>query len=153
MYIGLDVHKRLCYGTVTDDQGRIVRSGKFSSNPEGLKEFMDGLEKAQVAMEVGYCWQPLYNGLLDAGHDVRLANPQKVKAIAEAKVKTDNHNEPYISISSPSPSLSFNLSLSRGWHTTIRGSTPSSTIRPYEAHPYSSFGDGPQSVFQGDNSS
>jgi len=50
MHIGLDVHKRLCYGTVTDDQGRIVRSGKFSSNPEGLRKFMDGLEKAQVAM-------------------------------------------------------------------------------------------------------
>jgi len=33
--------------------------------------------------------QPLYDQLLDAGHDVRLAHPQKVKAVAEAKIKTD----------------------------------------------------------------
>ena len=85
MYVGLDVHKRTCYGTATDDEGRIVKSGKFSSNPEGLNSFMDGLDEAQVAMEAGYCWQPLYDDLKEAGYDVRLAHPQKVKAIAEAK--------------------------------------------------------------------
>jgi transposase len=50
---------------------------------------MEGLDDAQVAMESRYCWQPLYDGLLGAGHDVRLAHPQKVKSIAEAKIKTD----------------------------------------------------------------
>jgi len=89
MYVGLDVHKRVCYGTATDDEGHIVKSGKFSSDPEGLNGFMDGLDEAQVAMEAGYCWQPLYDQLEEAGYDVRLAHPQKVKAIAEAKVKTD----------------------------------------------------------------
>jgi transposase len=85
----LDVHKRTCYGTVTDDEGHIVKSGRFSSDSEGISEFMEGLEEAQIAMEAGYCWQPIYDRLVDAGHDVRLAHPQKVKAIAEAKVKTD----------------------------------------------------------------
>jgi transposase len=85
----LDVHKRTCYGTVTDDEGHIVKSGRFSSDSEGISEFMEGLEEAQIVMEAGYCWQPIYDSLVDAGHDVRLAHPQKVKAIAEAKVKTD----------------------------------------------------------------
>jgi len=89
MYVGLDVHRRVCYGTVTDGDGRVLKRGRFSSDPEGLREFMDGFEGAIIAMEAGYCWQPLYDGLLEAGHDVRLAHPQKVKAIAEAKVKTD----------------------------------------------------------------
>ena len=89
MYVGLDVHKRVCYGTATDDEGHTVKSGKFSSNPEGLNSFMDGLDEAQVAMEAGYCWQPIYDHLEEAGYDVRLAHPLKVKAIAEAKIKTD----------------------------------------------------------------
>lgn len=89
MYVGLDVHKRVCYGTVMDGEGRVVKRGRFSNDPEGLEEFMEGIGEALVALEAGYCWQPLYDGLEEAGHDVRLAHPQKVKAIAEAKVKTD----------------------------------------------------------------
>ena len=89
MYVGLDVHRRMCYGTVTDGEGRVLRRGRFSSDPEGLKGFMEDMDEAMIAMEAGYCCQPLYDCLLDAGHDVRLAHPLKVKAIAEAKVKTD----------------------------------------------------------------
>lgn len=89
MYVGLNVHKRMCYGTVTDDEGRIVRSGRFSSNHEGLKTFMEGVDEAQVTMEAEYCWQSLYDDLSEAGYDIRLCYPQRVKAIAEAKVKTD----------------------------------------------------------------
>ena len=89
MYVGLDVHKRVCYGTVMDGEGLVVKRGRFSNDPEGLEEFMEGVEEALVAMEAGYCWQPLYYGLEEAGYDVRLAHPQKVKAIAQAKVKTD----------------------------------------------------------------
>ena len=44
---------------------------------------------ATVAMEAGYCWQPLYDRLEETGYDVMLAHPLKVKAIAQAKVKTD----------------------------------------------------------------
>ena len=87
MYVGLDVHKRVCYGTMMDEEGRVVKQDQFSNDPEGLKEFMDGVDEAMVAMEAGYCWQPLYDDLEEAGYDVRLAHPQKVKAIAEAKVK------------------------------------------------------------------
>ena len=89
MYIGLDVHKRVCYGTVMDEKGQIVKRGKFSNDPQGLEEFMEGVDEALVAMEAGYCWQPLYDRLEETGHDVRLAHPLKVKAIAQAKVKTD----------------------------------------------------------------
>ena len=88
-YIGLDVHKRVCYGTVMDEKGQIVKRGKFSNDPQGLEEFMEGIDEALVAMEAGYCWQPLYDRLEETGHDVRLAHPLKVKAIAQAKVKTD----------------------------------------------------------------
>ena len=89
MYVGLDVHKRACYGTITDQEGTIYKQGKFASSPEGLKAFMEGVDEAKIAMEAGYCWQPLYDALKEKGYDVRLAHPKRVKAIAEAKVKTD----------------------------------------------------------------
>ena len=89
MYVGLDVHKRACYGTITDQDGNILKRGKFSSSPEGFRAFMEGVDEARIAMEAGYCWQPLYDALKEEGYDVRLAHPKRVKAIAEAKVKTD----------------------------------------------------------------
>lgn len=63
MYVGLDVHKRVCYEIVMDDKGLLVKRGKFSNDPEGLEEFIDGLDEALVAMEAGYCWQSLYDAL------------------------------------------------------------------------------------------
>lgn len=89
MYVGLDVHKNVCYGTVMDEKGKVAKQTKFTNDPEGVEAFMEGLDEAQVAMEAGYCWQPIYDALEEAGHDVRLAHPLKVKAIAQAKVKTD----------------------------------------------------------------
>jgi len=85
-------HKRICYGTLTDANGHIIRRGRFSSEPQGLNTFMEGVEEAKIAMEAGYCWQPIYDALKEKGYDVRLAHPKKVKAFAKAKAKTDNIN-------------------------------------------------------------
>lgn len=91
MYVGLDVHKLVCYGTVMTHDGEVVKRARFSNDPEGLEEFMEGLHETQVAMEAGYCWQPLYGWLEEAGHDVRLAHPKEVKALAKKKTdKTDS---------------------------------------------------------------
>ena len=89
MIVGLDVHKKVCYGAVMDEKGKVAKQAKFTNDPEGVEAFMEGLTEAQVAMEAGYCWQPIYDALEDSGHDVRLAHPKEVKAIAKARVKTD----------------------------------------------------------------
>ena len=89
MYVGLDVHKRVCHGTVMDEEGRVLKRERFNNDPGSLKSFMKDIGEAKVVMESGYCWQPIYDRLEEAGYDVRLAHPLKVKAIAEAKIKTD----------------------------------------------------------------
>src|SRR4030042_1573149 len=33
MYVGLDVHKKVCYGTLTDQDGQILKHGRFSNTP------------------------------------------------------------------------------------------------------------------------
>lgn len=78
MYVGLDVHKRVCYGTVMDEKGKIVKQAKFTNDLKALDEFMEDLDEALVAMEAGYCWQSLYDRLEETGYDVRLAHPLKV---------------------------------------------------------------------------
>lgn len=65
-YVGLDVHRRVCYGTMMNEEGPVVKQDRFSNDPEGLEEFMDGVEEALVAMEAGYCGQPLHDGLEEA---------------------------------------------------------------------------------------
>ena len=82
MYVVLDVHKHVCCGTVMDEKGKAVKQAKFTNAPEGLEEFMEDIDMAQVAMEAGYCWQPLYDRLEETGYDVTLAHPLKVKTIA-----------------------------------------------------------------------
>jgi len=72
-----------------DEEGHILSRGKIDNDPQSLKTFLDGVDHATIAMEAGYCWQPLYDALTEAGHTVKLAHPQRVKAIAEAKVNTD----------------------------------------------------------------
>ena len=91
MYVGLDVHKKICYGTVMDENGAVVKQAKFDNDHEALDGFMEDLHEARVVMEAGYCWQPLYDRLEEAGHDVRLAHPKKVKALTKKKTdKTDS---------------------------------------------------------------
>jgi transposase len=89
MYVGLDVHKKVCYGTLMSEGGEIVREGKFSKDPRCLEEFMENIDEATVVMEAGYCWQPVYEWLEKGGYGVKLAHPLKTKAIVKAKVKTD----------------------------------------------------------------
>jgi transposase len=87
--VGLDVHKKYIDGTVLDERGRVVKRGKFDYTKEGFKEFFQGIGKAKVAMEAGYCWQPAYELLEDLEHEVSLAHPLKTRLIADVKIKTD----------------------------------------------------------------
>jgi transposase len=88
-YVGLDVHKLYIHGTVLDENGKVLKRGRFEYTRDGFEEFFDGIEDAKVAMEAGYCWQPAYELLEDMGHEVKLAHPLKTRLIAEVKIKTD----------------------------------------------------------------
>jgi hypothetical protein len=55
MYVGLDVHKRVCYGAMMNEKGDVTKQAKFTNTLEELDEFMESLPEAQVAMEPEYC--------------------------------------------------------------------------------------------------
>jgi transposase len=89
VYVGLDVHKEFCQAAVIDDSGRVLSNERFSSTRDELNEFLDRFEDAKFVLESTGIWEFIYEGIERRGFDVELAHPLKVRAIAEAKVKTD----------------------------------------------------------------
>ena len=72
MYVGLDVHKRVCYGTLMDEESNIVRWERVASDPQSLRSFLDGVEGATVAMEAGYCAREYKKWWAEQGSNLRL---------------------------------------------------------------------------------
>jgi transposase len=90
-YTGLDIHKKFIYGTVLNDQGKVINQGKFSTTEKDLDNFLGFLPNKQVSVVLESCgiWEDFYDLLLGKGYLVKLANPIRVKAIASARIKND----------------------------------------------------------------
>jgi len=94
VYVGIDVHKRFCQAAMMDDSGRILRELKFENTLEGayrlvnLAKSINPNVKAVLEPSANY-WIKLYDKLEDEGVEVKLSNPSRTKAIAEARVKMD----------------------------------------------------------------
>jgi transposase len=88
-YIGLDVHRDFC--TVAISEGGPARpAGRIASTPTALGDFAAGLgAQDRVVLEAtGNAWA-IAAILAPHAAEVVLAHPRKLRAIAEAKVKTD----------------------------------------------------------------
>src|SRR4051812_13876538 len=86
---GLDVHREFAQVAIWQD-GRVRQAGQIAATPEGLRAFADSLAPSdEVALEAT-CNTHAIARLLE-GRVARgvISNPQKTRAIAEAKVKTD----------------------------------------------------------------
>ena len=93
MYVGVDVHKRACQAAVVDEDGGLVDELRFPNTSKGIGSLIErvrGYGEFQVVMEssANY-WTRLYDRLESEGVPVKLSNPYKTRAIAEARIKTD----------------------------------------------------------------
>lgn len=90
LYVGVDAHKKRSHITVMDEKGQIVCKGDVASSRAGLEGMLGGLERPMRAvLEASYSWGPIYDLLDELTDDVVLAHPLKVRAIADARIKTD----------------------------------------------------------------
>ena len=89
LYIGLDVHKEFCQACVIDESGRALSNERFSSTSEELDRFLDRFQDAKFVLESTGIWEFIYEGIEKRGFEAVLAHPLRVRAIAEARVKTD----------------------------------------------------------------
>jgi transposase len=91
-YVGIDYHKKYSHVTAIDEEGRVIRSRRLDNRPESFQEFFGRLQgPSETVLEASRTWGVMYDLLeeIEGVESVELAHPQKVRAIAEAKIKTD----------------------------------------------------------------
>ncbi len=90
LYVGLDFHKYFSFVTVMDGQGEIVKRAKVQNRPDTLLAFFGQLEdEVTVAVEATWNWYWLQELFEDHHIPMKLVHPQRAKAIASARIKTD----------------------------------------------------------------
>lgn len=92
-YVGIDVHKQSFQAAVVDEAGSCLDEFRLRNNREGIQRLIDMARchdgfKAVVESSANY-WTKLFDVLEENRIPIKLSNPYKTKAIAEAKVKTD----------------------------------------------------------------
>ena len=89
-HIGVDYHKAYSHLVVQDSSGRTLRSGRVKNDRQALGSFLERYrDNSHAVVEATRNWMVIYDWLDDICDDVVLAHPLKVKAIADAKIKTD----------------------------------------------------------------
>ncbi len=91
-YVGVDYHKKYSHVTAIDEEGKVTRSKRLENKPEQFEEFFKRLGgPSEAVLEASRTWGVMYDLLeeLEEVESVELAHSQKVRAIAEAKIKTD----------------------------------------------------------------
>jgi len=88
--IGVDFHKMYSHMTVMDAQGQVVKAGKIANTAEAVHQFVAPYgADAQAVLEATRNWTVMHDLLEREVQAVYLAHPLKVRAIAEARIKTD----------------------------------------------------------------
>lgn len=91
-YVGVDHHKNSSYLSMMNEKGMVIKEGRISNTKVSLRNFLNGevgQDATQAVLEAGRNWTVMYDWLEEEVDRVKLAHPAKVKAIAEAKIKTD----------------------------------------------------------------
>ena len=95
IYIGIDVHKKMCVVTIKRSTKETLKTTEFPNTKDGILGFINDIqdeykEECRVVCEsTGNYWILLHDLLEDHGIDTLVAHPEKTKAIAWAKLKND----------------------------------------------------------------
>src|SRR3989338_9141350 len=89
-YIGMDIHKQFTFAVVKDEQGKEIAKEKFDNSKENFSIFLEIYypDKTKIVIESTCVWEYIYEILEAMHYDVKLANPIRTRAIAEARIKT-----------------------------------------------------------------
>ncbi|MCI0438508.1 MAG: IS110 family transposase [Chloroflexi bacterium] len=86
---GLDVHKRYTTFCVMDDAGNILKEARCANAELPLHPAFSLKGKKRATIEAGGNWYAVYDSLEPLVDELILAHPLRVRAIAAARVKTD----------------------------------------------------------------
>lgn len=92
IHLGIDHHKKYSHAVAMNDSGTICWDGQLDSTPEAFRSLKEALppdEPIQCVLEAGRNWGILYDALEELEMNPKLANPLKMRLIAETFTKTD----------------------------------------------------------------
>lgn len=94
LYSGIDLHKRHSVISTMNNKGELISQAKVKNRPNLLLQYFDKLDNSfkdnhKAVIEATFAWGWLADLLEDNKIEVMLAHPQKTKAIASARIKTD----------------------------------------------------------------
>lgn len=89
-YIGIDLHSQSSYITRMNEKGKILEQLNLHNDPDTLRGYFSRQRAdTRIAVEATGNWMYLYELIEERFPDLALAHPQKTKAIASARIKTD----------------------------------------------------------------
>jgi transposase len=91
-YVGIDHHRQYSHIPILDEKGEMVRSGRVANFRRELEKILQGTGKIKAVIEAGRSSYTMVDVLDDMGIETSVAHPRDVKAIAKAKVKTDERD-------------------------------------------------------------
>lgn len=90
IHVGVDLHQRFCYVTAVKATGEVVMHGSVVNQAESLQRLLRSLpEPAQVVVEACGFWPAFEKCVRSEAARVVMVHPQRVKAIASARLKND----------------------------------------------------------------
>jgi len=91
-YMGIDHHRQYSHITLLDEEGKVVKSGRVANLRRELEDFLLGIKGVKAVIEAGRSSYTMVDVLDDLGIGTAVVHPKEVRAIAKAKVKTDQRD-------------------------------------------------------------
>jgi transposase len=91
IHVGVDLHQRFCYMTALDASGKAMQAGAVNNQRLALQRYFRQFrgKEVQVAVEACGFWPAFREVVEPEVTRLVLVHPQRVKAIASAKLKND----------------------------------------------------------------
>src|SRR5216683_3219317 len=91
IHVGVDLHQRFCYMTALEARGKILQAGPVTNEKLALRKYFRQFrgQEVQVAVEACGFWPAFREVVEPEVKRLVLVHPQRVKAIASAKLKND----------------------------------------------------------------
>jgi transposase len=91
-YIGIDYHKQYFVATMMNEQGKVIRKDKASTDRAAIRQYFQKADLSggtKAVMEACYGWEYFYDEASELVDELIMAHPLKTRLIAEARIKTD----------------------------------------------------------------
>ena len=91
IHVGVDLHQRFCYMTALDARGKMIQAGAVTNEKPALRRYFRQFrgQAVQAAVEACGFWPAFREVVEPEVKRLVLVHPQRVKAIASAKLKND----------------------------------------------------------------